>query len=229
MIMNDLTPSASRNTVSEDSGRAVLIVEDEPLLLMLAVDIVEEAGLAYLHVFPFSPRPGTPAAKMPQLPRSVVKARAERLRQAGDDALRSHLQARVGRTVHGLVEREGLARAEDFTEVTFENVPGGLAQAKLDRSLGQQGRTSGGVLQLTPPYRSLACFASRDPNRDEVREFKYRGICRNHRRVCDCKGAFFIGGRPIVDRDFKDIDCAAWRRDVDFTFPRIPDSIQHFV
>lgn len=49
MIMNDLTPSASRNTVSEDSGRAVLIVEDEPLLLMLAVDIVEEAGLAALE------------------------------------------------------------------------------------------------------------------------------------------------------------------------------------
>ena len=89
--------------------------------------LVREAGLSYLHVFPFSPRPGTPAAKMPQLPRAVVKARAERLRAAGDDALHRHLDARVGRTVHGLVEREGLARAEDFTEVTFE----GLAQPGL--------------------------------------------------------------------------------------------------
>jgi threonylcarbamoyladenosine tRNA methylthiotransferase MtaB len=88
------------------------------------LSLVEEAGLAYLHVFPFSPRPGTPAARMPQLPRAVVKARAERLRAAGDEALRRHLEARLGRTVHGLVEREGLARAEDFTEVTFE----GLAQ-----------------------------------------------------------------------------------------------------
>ena len=86
--------------------------------------LVDEAGLSYLHVFPFSPRPGTPAAKMPQVVRATVKARAERLRQAGDEALRRHLQARVGRTVHGLVERDGLARAEDFTEVAFE----GLAQ-----------------------------------------------------------------------------------------------------
>jgi threonylcarbamoyladenosine tRNA methylthiotransferase MtaB len=92
------------------------------------LSLVEEAGLAYLHVFPFSPRPGTPAAKMPQLPRSVIKARAERLRQAGEAALHGHLAARVGRTVHGLVEREGLARAEDFTEVSFESAPGGLAQ-----------------------------------------------------------------------------------------------------
>jgi threonylcarbamoyladenosine tRNA methylthiotransferase MtaB len=89
--------------------------------------LVREADLAYLHVFPFSPRPGTPAAKMPQLPRAVVKARAERLRAAGDDALRRHLDGRIGRTVHGLVEREGLARAEDFTEVAFENAPGALA------------------------------------------------------------------------------------------------------
>ncbi|MGZ3275396.1 MAG: tRNA (N(6)-L-threonylcarbamoyladenosine(37)-C(2))-methylthiotransferase MtaB [Caulobacteraceae bacterium] len=89
------------------------------------LSLVEEAGLAYLHVFPFSPRPGTPAAKMPQLPRSVIKARAERLRAAGEEALRRRLDGLVGRTVHGLVEREGLARAEDFTEVAFE----GLAPA----------------------------------------------------------------------------------------------------
>jgi threonylcarbamoyladenosine tRNA methylthiotransferase MtaB len=89
------------------------------------LSLVEEAGLAYLHVFPFSPRPGTPAAKMPQLPRAVIKARAERLRAAGDEALRRRLDGQIGRTVHGLVEREGLARAEDFTEVAFE----GLAPA----------------------------------------------------------------------------------------------------
>jgi len=88
------------------------------------LSLVEEAGLSYLHVFPFSPRPGTPAAKMPPVARATVKARAERLRQAGEAALRRHLDACVGRTVHGLVEREGLARAEDFTEVSFE----GLAQ-----------------------------------------------------------------------------------------------------
>ena len=84
------------------------------------LSLVAEAGLSYLHVFPFSPRPGTPAARMPQLERAVVKARAERLRAAGDMALARHLDRQVGRTVPALVEREGLARAEDFTEIAFE-------------------------------------------------------------------------------------------------------------
>jgi threonylcarbamoyladenosine tRNA methylthiotransferase MtaB len=85
-----------------------------------SVSLVEDAGLSYLHVFPFSPRPGTPAARMPQLDRATVKARAQRLREAGDRALGRHLERQVGRTVSGLVERPGLARAEDFTEVAFE-------------------------------------------------------------------------------------------------------------
>jgi threonylcarbamoyladenosine tRNA methylthiotransferase MtaB len=82
--------------------------------------LVEEAGLSFLHVFPFSPRPGTPAARMPQLGRSVVKARAERLRAAGDAALVRHLDRQIGRTVPALVEREGSARAQDFTEIAFK-------------------------------------------------------------------------------------------------------------
>jgi len=84
------------------------------------LSLVEEAGLSFLHVFPFSPRPGTPAARMPPVPRAAVKARAARLRDAGDAALARHLQRQAGRTVMGLVERPGLARAEDFTEVAFE-------------------------------------------------------------------------------------------------------------
>jgi threonylcarbamoyladenosine tRNA methylthiotransferase MtaB len=84
------------------------------------LSLVAEAGLAYVHAFPFSPRPGTPAARMPQLDRASIKARAERLRQAGDVALIRHLDARIGRTVRAIVERSGRARAEDFTEVAFE-------------------------------------------------------------------------------------------------------------
>ena len=91
---------------------------------------VDEAALAYLHVFPFSPRPGTPAARMPALERSVVKARAERLRDAGRRALVRHLDAQVGRTVSVVVERAGLGRAEDFTEVAFT----GEAQAAQARA-----------------------------------------------------------------------------------------------
>ena len=107
--------------------------------------LVEEAGLSYLHVFPFSPRPGTPAAKMPPVARATVKARAERLRRAGDEALARHLQARVGRTVHGLVEREGLARAEDFTEVTFEGLaqPGQIVALSIS---GHDGRKAFGSI-----------------------------------------------------------------------------------
>ena len=81
--------------------------------------LVEEAGLAFLHVFPFSARPGTPAARMPKLKGDVVRARAARLRAAGDAALARHLDAQVGRTLNGLVERPGVARAEDFTEIAF--------------------------------------------------------------------------------------------------------------
>jgi threonylcarbamoyladenosine tRNA methylthiotransferase MtaB len=61
---------------------------------------------------------------MPQLPRQVVKERAARLRAAGEAALSRHLAAQVGRTVDGLVEREGLARAADFTELAFEGPAG---------------------------------------------------------------------------------------------------------
>jgi threonylcarbamoyladenosine tRNA methylthiotransferase MtaB len=81
--------------------------------------LVEEAGLAFVHSFPFSPRPGTPAARMPQLARPEIKARAARLRAAGEAALSRHLGRQVGRRLAGLVEKPGLARAEDFTEIAF--------------------------------------------------------------------------------------------------------------
>jgi len=84
------------------------------------VAFVERAGLAWLHVFPYSPRPGTPAARMPQVAREVVKDRAARLRAAGDVALVRHLDRQVGRRVQALVERAGRARAADFTEIAFE-------------------------------------------------------------------------------------------------------------
>ncbi|WP_347276627.1 tRNA (N(6)-L-threonylcarbamoyladenosine(37)-C(2))-methylthiotransferase MtaB [Caulobacter segnis] len=81
--------------------------------------LVEEAGLAFLHVFPYSARPGTPAAKMPPVKGAAIKERAARLRAAGEAALVRHLDAQVGRVLSGLVERDGLARAEDFTEIAF--------------------------------------------------------------------------------------------------------------
>ena len=83
------------------------------------LSLVEEAGLSFLHVFPFSSRPGTPAARMPAVPRAEVKSRAALLRLAGQAALVRHLDRQVGRNLNGLVERGGVARAEDFTEIAF--------------------------------------------------------------------------------------------------------------
>jgi len=76
--------------------------------------IVEEAGLTFLHVFPYSPRPGTPAARMPQLPKAVVKARAARLRAAGEAALERFLRAEIGQRRRVLVERQNRGHTEHF-------------------------------------------------------------------------------------------------------------------
>ena len=89
------------------------------------LSLVQEAGLSFLHVFPYSARPGTPAARMPAVKGAMVKARAAALRAAGEAALFRHLDRQVGRTLMGLVERAdsgegGVARAEDFTEIAFE-------------------------------------------------------------------------------------------------------------
>jgi threonylcarbamoyladenosine tRNA methylthiotransferase MtaB len=82
-----------------------------------SLDIVDECGLTHLHVFPFSPRPGTPASRMPQLAREVVKERAKRLREAGEIALRRHLDGEVGNMRRVLTESEKTGRTEHFTQV----------------------------------------------------------------------------------------------------------------
>jgi threonylcarbamoyladenosine tRNA methylthiotransferase MtaB len=82
-----------------------------------SLDLVDECELTHLHVFPFSPRPGTPAARMPQVPRDVVKERARRLRHKGETALRRHLDDQVGRTRSVLVESAQLGRTEHFTRI----------------------------------------------------------------------------------------------------------------
>ena len=81
--------------------------------------LIEEAGLDYLHVFPFSPRPGTPAARMPQVPREIVRARAAALRAAGAAALARSLARRVGTIADTLIERPGFGRTEHHAPVRF--------------------------------------------------------------------------------------------------------------
>jgi threonylcarbamoyladenosine tRNA methylthiotransferase MtaB len=82
-----------------------------------SLDLVDECGLTQLHVFPFSPRPGTPAARMPQVAGDAVKDRARRLRCKGETALRRHLDAEVGARRCVLTERGGMGRTPQFTPV----------------------------------------------------------------------------------------------------------------
>ena len=100
--------------------------------------LVKDCGLTHLHVFPYSPRPGTPAARMPAVAPGLAKARAARLRAAGEAALARHLDAQVGRRLRVLTERGGLGRAADFTPVA---TPGEAAGRFLDLiASGHDGR-----------------------------------------------------------------------------------------
>jgi len=85
-----------------------------------SLDLIEECGIAHLHAFPYSPRRGTPAARMPQVPPPEVRARAERLRAAGAAALARHLAAEVGQIRQVLTEAPRMGRTEGFFEVALD-------------------------------------------------------------------------------------------------------------
>lgn len=88
--------------------------------------LVEEAGLTFLHVFPFSPRPGTPAARMPQLPPSVIRERAAALRELGERMARSFYESRIGSVAALLAERDtGEGHTEHFA-------PARLIRGRID-------------------------------------------------------------------------------------------------
>ncbi len=94
---------------------------------------VGELGLAHLHVFPYSPRPGTPAAHMPEVPRTVAKARAARLRATGDEGLKRFLAGRAGTMAQVLVEkgRQGLSQHYATVKLDFDAEPGAIVEARV--------------------------------------------------------------------------------------------------
>jgi threonylcarbamoyladenosine tRNA methylthiotransferase MtaB len=92
------------------------------------IRLVEECGLTFLHVFPFSPRAGTPAARMPQVDRREVKERAARLRGVGAAALAHYLAGQQERTVETLMESAGVGRTPQFAKV---KLPAGLAAGQM--------------------------------------------------------------------------------------------------
>lgn len=102
--------------------------------------LVEECHLTWLHVFPYSPRPGTPAARMPQVKGEAIKNRAARLRAAGDARVAAHLAKQVGRVHHVLMESPQMGRTEQFTEVIFADAQpeGQIVRASITGVSGNQ-------------------------------------------------------------------------------------------
>ncbi|MCY4169651.1 MAG: tRNA (N(6)-L-threonylcarbamoyladenosine(37)-C(2))-methylthiotransferase MtaB [Rhodobacter sp.] len=95
--------------------------------------MVSECGLTWLHVFPFSARPGTPAARMPQVDGCVIRERSARLRKAGKMAAEKHLKAQVGRVHRVLMESPTVGRTEQFAqvEVSTPRLKGTIARVRI--------------------------------------------------------------------------------------------------
>jgi len=98
-----------------------------------SLDLVKECGLTWLHVFPFSPRPGTPAARMPQLDAPLIRERAGRLRAAGAQAAARFLDGQTGMRHPVLMERPRIGRTPQFAEVAFgtDQTPGTIVDATI--------------------------------------------------------------------------------------------------
>ena len=103
------------------------------------LDLIGECRLAFVHVFPYSVRAGTPAARMPQLPGAVIKERAARLRAAGEVALATELSSRIGSETDVLIERPGMGRAAFYAAVSFTD-PGDVRSVRRMRLIGASGR-----------------------------------------------------------------------------------------
>jgi threonylcarbamoyladenosine tRNA methylthiotransferase MtaB len=106
---------------------------EDDAMFARSVAFVEEAALDYLHVFPFSARPGTPAARMPQVPGNIVKERAAKLREAGAASTSRALAARIGTIAQVLVEKDGFGHSEHYAPVRFSGSAeiGSIAQVRI--------------------------------------------------------------------------------------------------
>jgi threonylcarbamoyladenosine tRNA methylthiotransferase MtaB len=109
-----------------------------------SLDLIAECGLAFVHVFPYSARPGTPASRMPRLSGAVIRERAARLRAAGEAALAADLATRIGAETDVLIERPGMGRAAFYSAVSFE-APAAEGAIRRMRIIGTGGRSLTGV------------------------------------------------------------------------------------
>lgn len=132
-----------------------------------SLELVEDCGVSHLHVFPYSARPGTAAARMPAVPGEVVKARAAALRGAGQAALARHLDRHVGTRARVLAERGGRGRTEDFSAVRLgEGVaPGRIVEAAI---AGHDGRELETVLAPKPSWPAIPTSPEGAPGADPM-------------------------------------------------------------
>ena len=115
--------------------------------------LIEDCGLTWLHVFPYSERDGTPAAKMPPVAKTVRKARAARLRDAGSVAVRQYLESRIGHTEDVLViEKPNLGRTAYFAPIRVDGdaASGAIVAARVT------GVDGNGTLQAITLQRDVA-------------------------------------------------------------------------
>ncbi len=108
--------------------------------------IISEIGIPWLHVFPYSAREGTPAAKMPSVKGDIIKARAKALREEGELEKRAHIEARAGQQDEALFEETGLGRLPDFTLVAVDNPPPAGSFAKVELTGYEGGNAKGRVV-----------------------------------------------------------------------------------
>ena len=101
-------------------------------MFLRSLDLVEECGLTFLHVFPYSPRPGTPASRMPQVEGGLIRDRAGRLRAAGEAALAKRLEAEIGSVREVLIESATQGRTEHFLPVAISGEKPGTGSAACD-------------------------------------------------------------------------------------------------
>lgn len=125
--------SAARPEITYGADMIAGFPTEDEAMFETGLSIISEICIPWLHVFPYSPRDGTPAAKMPPINGAVIKARAKALRNAGARAKAAHLASRVGDTDTALFEETGLGRLPDFTLVKVDNPPpaGQFAQVSI--------------------------------------------------------------------------------------------------
>ena len=119
--------------------------ETEPMFEQ-SVALADACGLTYLHVFPYSARKGTPAAKMPQVPSAIRKERAAKLREKGSKILSSYLEKQTGKPLEVLMENGGIGRTPHFAEVVmWGDVPPAGTMLQVRASAFENGKLIGGV------------------------------------------------------------------------------------